>query len=74
MKVAVLTLVMLGAFAAGGIALGEPGAPQPARASSFAPRTHGAARSYGAPIQPRILSHVKKKPRAPAPTGTRARG
>jgi hypothetical protein len=76
MRVALITLLVLGAASAGTVtsARADPSnTPLPARASSLAPRAHSANRSYGAPIQPRILGHTYRKPRRSAATGSASR-
>jgi hypothetical protein len=43
--------------------------PPPPRPSSLAPH-HTGGRSYGAPIQPRILNHVYRQPRKATGSGS----
>lgn len=69
MRIAVFMLMLLAA----GVTCADSASPLPAKASSLAPRRHGGARVYGAPIGPRILSHVRKKPKAKNPSGTSRR-
>jgi hypothetical protein len=67
MKVGLITLWVLSVLGTA-LAQAEPVAtPQPPKASSLAPRAHGGSRTYGTPIQPRILSHVYRKPRRVTP-------
>jgi hypothetical protein len=76
MRVALITLLVLGVAGAGVTAAARADSnstPLPAKASSLAPRGHSANRSYGAPIQPRILSHSYRKPRRSAATGSTSR-
>jgi hypothetical protein len=73
MRAALIALLVLGAAAAAvtTAAHADPASsPSPPKASSLAPHAHGGVRSYGAPIQPRILNHVYHRPRK---TGTSPR-
>jgi hypothetical protein len=69
MRIAVFMLVLL----ASASAAADSASPLPPKANSLAPRGHGGARSYGAPIGPRILSHVRKKPAAKSPAAPNRR-
>jgi hypothetical protein len=63
MRVALLTLLVLGATAALPVAADSQGSPPPPKPSSLAPHGHPGSQVYGAPIQPRILGHVYRAPR-----------
>jgi hypothetical protein len=64
----IFALCATAAFAGLANAAGAPPAPphKAAPASSFAPKAHNKRHVYGAPIQPPIVRHVKKKPRQQA--------
>lgn len=70
MRAALITLLVLGAAgaAASTAARAADASPTPPKASSLAPHSHGGGRSYGAPIQPRILNRVYRQPRRPTHT------
>jgi hypothetical protein len=66
LRAALITLLVLGTAGAGvatPVRAEADSSPLPPKASSLAPRGHTATRTYGAPIQPRILTHVYRKPR-----------
>jgi hypothetical protein len=73
MRAALITLLVLGATGAATttVARAADSSPTPPKASSLAPHSHGGARSYGAPIQPRILNHVYRRPRKTTHTTAR---
>jgi hypothetical protein len=71
MRAALITLLVLGATAAAAAARAADSSPTPPKASSLAPRPHAGARSYGAPIQPRILNRVYRRPRKTTHTTAR---